>query len=212
MEFIPRRPGPGPPKRRSNRKTQCSPLNRATWSEEDCWFCPELLKRWSGRRGSNPRPTAWKAVTLPLSYSRLPLEVKQMEAPAGALALCSIRYCSILRKLRASDKPHCPGGRFLETGRRGHLSPPAPASPAARRNRTGTAMPGGALAFEKWVRPFPLAGRWPPRLTAPSRPALRTSPAAGGVADLAPRRTGSLPECAAPPSRNCRWHFRAAAN
>ena len=26
---------------------------------------------WSGRRGSNPRPTAWKAVTLPLSYSRL---------------------------------------------------------------------------------------------------------------------------------------------
>ena len=28
-------------------------------------------RRWSGRRGSNPRPTAWKAVTLPLSYSRL---------------------------------------------------------------------------------------------------------------------------------------------
>ena len=27
-------------------------------------------KNWSGRRGSNPRPTAWKAVTLPLSYSR----------------------------------------------------------------------------------------------------------------------------------------------
>ena len=26
--------------------------------------------RWSGRRDSNPRPTAWKAVTLPLSYSR----------------------------------------------------------------------------------------------------------------------------------------------
>jgi hypothetical protein len=28
-------------------------------------------KLWSGRRGSNPRPTAWEAVTLPLSYSRL---------------------------------------------------------------------------------------------------------------------------------------------
>ena len=27
-------------------------------------------KIWSGRRESNPRPTAWKAVTLPLSYSR----------------------------------------------------------------------------------------------------------------------------------------------
>jgi hypothetical protein len=25
---------------------------------------------WSGRRESNPQPTAWKAVTLPLSYSR----------------------------------------------------------------------------------------------------------------------------------------------
>ena len=30
----------------------------------------KLLKRWSGRRESNPQPTAWKAVTLPLSYSR----------------------------------------------------------------------------------------------------------------------------------------------
>src|SRR5260370_13218939 len=30
------------------------------------------IKLWSGRRESNPRPTAWKAVTLPLSYSRQP--------------------------------------------------------------------------------------------------------------------------------------------
>ncbi len=40
---------------------------------------PELRGRlpinWSGRRDSNPRPTAWKAVTLPLSYSR-PLRQK----------------------------------------------------------------------------------------------------------------------------------------
>ncbi len=28
-------------------------------------------KYWSGRRGSNPQPTAWEAATLPLSYSRL---------------------------------------------------------------------------------------------------------------------------------------------
>src|SRR5260370_22831384 len=27
-------------------------------------------KIWSGRRGSNPQPTAWEAATLPLSYSR----------------------------------------------------------------------------------------------------------------------------------------------
>ena len=37
--------------------------------------CPAIARvaseGWSGRRGSNPRPTAWKAVTLPLSYSRL---------------------------------------------------------------------------------------------------------------------------------------------
>ena len=28
-------------------------------------FLQENLKGWSGRRGSNPRPTAWKAVALP---------------------------------------------------------------------------------------------------------------------------------------------------
>ena len=32
--------------------------------------CPATQNLWSGRRGSDPRPTAWKAVTLPLSYSR----------------------------------------------------------------------------------------------------------------------------------------------
>src|SRR3974390_3414787 len=31
---------------------------------------PRTSNLWSGRRESNPRPTAWKAVTLPLSYSR----------------------------------------------------------------------------------------------------------------------------------------------
>jgi hypothetical protein len=30
-----------------------------------------LDKPWSGRRGSNPQPTAWEAATLPLSYSRI---------------------------------------------------------------------------------------------------------------------------------------------
>ena len=33
----------------------------------------KLLKRWSGRRGSNPRRPAWEAGILPLNYSRLPL-------------------------------------------------------------------------------------------------------------------------------------------
>src|SRR5487761_872554 len=30
---------------------------------------------WSGRRGSNPQPTAWEAATLPLSYSRSRLKL-----------------------------------------------------------------------------------------------------------------------------------------
>src|SRR3954466_11102820 len=48
---------------------------------------------WSGRRGSNPRPTAWKAVTLPLSYSRLRVSralfrrALTVSPPRGALSL-----------------------------------------------------------------------------------------------------------------------------
>src|SRR5712692_565399 len=34
-----------------------------------CSAC-KLLKRWSGRRGSNPRRPAWEAGILPLNYSR----------------------------------------------------------------------------------------------------------------------------------------------
>ena len=33
---------------------------------------PKCLKRWSGRRDSNPRRPAWEAGILPLNYSRLP--------------------------------------------------------------------------------------------------------------------------------------------
>src|SRR5207249_10682414 len=33
--------------------------------------CLQVVEKWSGRRESNPQPTARKAVTLPLSYSRL---------------------------------------------------------------------------------------------------------------------------------------------
>ena len=44
---------------------------------------------WSGRRGSNPRPTAWKAVTLPLSYSRLRAHQLRSSATAGQPALRS---------------------------------------------------------------------------------------------------------------------------
>ena len=38
---------------------------------------------WSGRRESNPQPTAWKAVTLPLSYSRLRAAASPLGATVG---------------------------------------------------------------------------------------------------------------------------------
>src|ERR1017187_5555105 len=41
---------------------------------------PKLLKRWSGRRGSNPRRPAWEAGILPLNYSRVPGS-NQVESP-----------------------------------------------------------------------------------------------------------------------------------
>jgi hypothetical protein len=42
---------------------------------------PSASEGWSGRRGSNPRPTAWKAVTLPLSYSRLRARALRRASP-----------------------------------------------------------------------------------------------------------------------------------
>ncbi len=46
---------------------------------------PTVPSNWSGRRESNPRPTAWKAVTLPLSYSRLTCAV-----PTGLNSVLSL--------------------------------------------------------------------------------------------------------------------------
>jgi hypothetical protein len=43
-----------------------------------------FLRTWSGKRDSNPRPPAWKAGALPLSYSREwkpPQSIDSMEAP-----------------------------------------------------------------------------------------------------------------------------------
>jgi hypothetical protein len=62
---------------------------------------------WSGRRGSNPRPTAWKAVTLPLSYSRL-----RPRTPYASLGL-----------RRASPLPSSHPQRFARTAA---ASPPSP--------------------------------------------------------------------------------------
>src|ERR1700682_4624669 len=52
---------------------------------------------WSGRRGSNPRPTAWKAVTLPLSYSRLRYAPPLGRSPESEAPLRHRRAHSSLR-------------------------------------------------------------------------------------------------------------------
>ena len=46
---------------------------------------PKLLKKWSGRRGSNPRHSAWEADVLPLNYSR------PGDAPPASNGLCQRR-------------------------------------------------------------------------------------------------------------------------
>jgi hypothetical protein len=87
---------------------------------------PQLARRmwgasegWSGRRESNPRPTAWKAETLPLSYSRLRAPTSP-RAPAGKPAW-----------LRAYFAPR--------SGREGRLAtrPPLGNAPAASPSRFG---------------------------------------------------------------------------
>ena len=46
---------------------ECSgPLSYKSREENE-----RILERWSGRRDSNSRPSAWKADALPLSYSRV---------------------------------------------------------------------------------------------------------------------------------------------
>ena len=62
----------------------------------------QVSEGWSGRRGSNPRPTAWKAVTLPLSYSRLraSLRCARVGASAGKPALLPPRTHTPERTLR----------------------------------------------------------------------------------------------------------------
>ena len=59
---------------------------------------------WSGRRGSNPRPTAWKAVTLPLSYSRLRARHRRFLA-LGEASPPLVRF--VRRSARALANPAC---------------------------------------------------------------------------------------------------------
>ena len=61
--------------------------SRASWLANRSSLACLVSEGWSGRRGSNPRPTAWKAVTLPLSYSRLRAHALSVRASAGTPAI-----------------------------------------------------------------------------------------------------------------------------
>ena len=59
---------------------------------------PKLLKRWSGRRDSNPRRPAWEAGILPLNYSRI---LKALFRKPLKRAYLSIRILNRKGKRRA---------------------------------------------------------------------------------------------------------------
>src|SRR5258706_10761734 len=51
---------------------------------------------WSGRRGSNPRPTAWKAVTLPTELlPRLKAEGRRQKSEVNPAECLYLRHCLI---------------------------------------------------------------------------------------------------------------------
>ena len=99
-------------------------------SRQSAPACPARDGRWSGRRGSNPRPTAWKAVTLPLSYSRLVLapyapRTRRLPLPEGLRGLPLAPADLAPRPLPAPDKlPNPTRPRVGKQHRRGAPSPP----------------------------------------------------------------------------------------
>jgi hypothetical protein len=95
---------------------------------------------WSGRRGSNPRPTAWKAVTLPLSYSRLRASrAAALFALRRQAARCS-RFAACRSPRAAAGKPR--GSRFRppltsDSPAVARLSPVACQTKLAKRAKSG---------------------------------------------------------------------------
>ena len=64
-----------------------------------------MSEGWSGRRGSNPRPTAWKAVTLPLSYSRLRVPLPHCLARLGEASPPTRLVASPVRRGKRARAP-----------------------------------------------------------------------------------------------------------
>ena len=109
---------------------------------------------WSGRRGSNPRPTAWKAVTLPLSYSRLlpPTQGLRPPAPIHALSLAAspARSDRVAHSLSSFASRNRLRPKERRSRSRDPIPPPTPAVDLRRRERSeaprlsGSAAPGRA--------------------------------------------------------------------
>src|SRR5690606_907623 len=111
-----------------------APTLHALWSEG-----------WSGRRGSNPRPTAWKAVTLPLSYSRL--------RPAGGAPW----RCGGQARLPCTDDPSLPGfstGPSTRSTRSGHSTRPSARPAMSEPGGSHRERPGESNGGEGRIRTF----------------------------------------------------------
>ena len=93
---------------------------------------------WSGRRGSNPRPTAWKAVTLPLSYSRLRAHCRLLLRRAWARLRAHYAHRGGTLPYRRDARLAPAGHPRLQPNRsigHQHRTGPAAARPNARRTR-----------------------------------------------------------------------------
>ena len=136
---------------------------------------------WSGRRGSNPRPTAWKAVTLPLSYSRLRARVASLAHSAPTFEAPPLRARALAANPMAPPTrtaPLCQGRRGWWGGEGSNLRSPKAAglqpaaidrsatSPETRLSaRHSRSCPGNALAdviHESLSSFFDTVYRWNP--------------------------------------------------
>src|ERR1035437_48521 len=68
-------------------------------------------KRWSGRPGSNRRPTAWKAETLPLSYSRWSLFSTAYDVSCCTVCVQMDRNGGSLHKVCTKPTRDCPNAQ-----------------------------------------------------------------------------------------------------
>ena len=67
----------------ANVRRDCGKLS----TESD--LTPTMPRTWSGRRGSNPRHSAWEADVLPLNYSRASTSIHQMSSACRSrIVLC----------------------------------------------------------------------------------------------------------------------------